>query len=121
MLPYKRSLKTHARSLRANMTDAEQFLWQHLRRKQIHGMQFYRQKPLLGFIVDFYCPKARLVVEIDGGQHMEPERITRDRNRDGQLAEIGLHVLRFDNRQVLNEIEGVVEVIGSYCEKCLAD
>jgi very-short-patch-repair endonuclease len=53
---YRKILKEPARSLRSNMTDAEQALWHRLRRKQIHGMQFYRQKPLLSFIVDFYCP-----------------------------------------------------------------
>ena len=53
------------------MTDAERMLWQRLRRKQIHGLQFYRQKPLLSYIVDFYCPQAALVIELDGSQHLE--------------------------------------------------
>ena len=55
------------------MTDAEQLLWQRLRRKQILGLQFYRQKPILNFIVDFYCPSVSLVIECDGGQHFTVE------------------------------------------------
>ena len=56
MQPYNKSLKLPSRDLRSNMTDAEHCLWQRLRRKQILGLQFYRQKPILNFIVDFYCP-----------------------------------------------------------------
>ena len=93
------------------MTDAEQKLWQRLRRKQIHGVQFYRQKPLLNFIVDFYCAKASLVIELDGSQHLEPEHRRKDAVRDKTLAEQGLYVLRFDDRQVLTETDAVVEVI----------
>ena len=69
MQPYNKNLKQPSRDLRNNMTDAEQLLWQRLRRKQILGLQFYRQKPILNFIVDFYCPAASLVIECDGGQH----------------------------------------------------
>ncbi|MBK1724004.1 endonuclease domain-containing protein [Thiocystis violacea] len=111
MQPYRSSLKPFSRHLRSNLTDAEQVLWQRLRRKQIHGLQFYRQKPLLDYIVDFYCPKAALVVEIDGSQHLEPEHNEMDALRDQALAGLGLRVLRFDNRQVLTETDAVVEVI----------
>ena len=69
MLPYNKKLKARSRELRSSMTDAEIALWVKLRRKQLHGLQFYRQKPLGKFIVDFYCPAAQLVIEIDGGQH----------------------------------------------------
>lgn len=111
ILPYDRRLKSNSRSLRSNMTDAEQKLWQRLRRKQINGWQFYRQKPLGNYIVDFYCAAAHLVVEIDGSQHYEPEQQQSDRERDEYLTGLGLRVLRFDNRQVLLETEAVVEVI----------
>ena len=67
MQPYKKKSKQASRDLRNNMTDAEQLLWLRLRRKQILGLQFYRQKPILNFIVDFYCPKANLVIECDDG------------------------------------------------------
>ncbi len=108
---YNRALKQPSRELRKNLTDAEQALWQRIRRKQIRGLQFYRQKPLLSFIVDFYCPAANLVIELDGSQHYEPEHAARDRERDARLAALGLRVLRFDNRQVLREMDAVLDVI----------
>lgn len=111
MEPYRKNLKQPARSLRSNLTDAEQMLWQHLRRKQIHGVQFYRQKPLLAYIVDFYCPAAKLVIELDGSQHMEHAHQAKDQARDAALAGLGLQVLRFDNRQILLETASVLAVI----------
>jgi len=93
------------------LTDAEQLLWRHVRRKQICGMQFNRQKPLLDFIVDFYCAGARLVIELDGGQHLEPAHRGRDAARDEALTRAGFRVLRFDNRQVLLETDAVLAVI----------
>lgn len=97
--------------MRCEMTDAEQHLWSLLRRKQIHGVQFNRQKPILNYIVDFYCAQAKLVIELDGSQHYEPEHREKDQVRDQTLAELGLLVLRYDNRQVLLETEAVVEDI----------
>lgn len=111
MLPYSRQLKQNSRELRSHMTDAEQKLWYRLRRKQINGWQFYRQKPIGQYIVDFYCPQARLVVELDGSQHLEPEHQAADQKRDAYLAGLGLRVLRFDNRQVLLEMDAVLGVI----------
>ena len=108
---YNPKLKEHSRTLRTNMTDAEQVLWHHIRRKQIQNMQFYRQKPLLAFIVDFYCPAAKLVIELDGSQHFEAEHQAKDQDRDAALANLGLRVLRFDNRQVLLETDAVLAVI----------
>jgi len=95
------------------MTDAEHILWRHLRRKQVCGVSFYRQKPLLSFIVDFYCPKARLVIELDGSQHFESGAVSKDYDRDAALASLGLWVLRFDNHQVLTMLESVLTVIHS--------
>ncbi|MDE1461204.1 endonuclease domain-containing protein [Spartinivicinus poritis] len=111
MKTYSKYLKQPGRLLRANMTEAEQKLWQLVRRKQIHGKQFYRQKPLLDYIVDFYCPAAKLVIELDGGQHYDANHQEQDRIRDQALTELGLTVLRFDNRQVLTETHAVLEVI----------
>ena len=108
---YNPKLKENSRSLRVNMTDAEQALWYRMRRKQIQGVQFYRQKPLLTFIVDFYCPAAKLVIELDGSQHFEEVHQAKDQARDVALAGLGLHVLRFDNRQVLLETDAVLAVI----------
>jgi len=79
------------------MTDAEQLLWQRIRRKQILGLQFYRQKPILNFIVGFYCPTVNLVIECDGGQHYTETGLEADQNRDHVLSELGLISLRFIN------------------------
>ena len=111
MQPYNKNLKQPSRDLRNNMTDAEKRLWSKLRVKQILGLQFYRQKPILNFIVDFYCPSVNLVIECDGSQHYTDEGLEADRVRDEALAQLGLRVLRFDNGQVLAEIDGVVEQI----------
>ena len=111
MQPYNKNLKQFSRVLRSSMTDAEQHLWQRLRNKQLYGVQFYRQKPLLSFIVDFYCPKEKLVIELDGAQHFEQEHRIKDTERDAKLADIGIKVLRFDDRQALRESDAVLEVI----------
>ncbi|AZN38071.1 endonuclease domain-containing protein [Iodobacter ciconiae] len=96
------------------MTDAEQLLWSRLRRKQVLGVPFYRQKPIASFIVDFYSAAASLVIELDGSQHFEAEHQANDKERDQALAAVGLLVLRFDNRQVLQELDEVMQVI--FCE-----
>jgi very-short-patch-repair endonuclease len=116
MLPYNKKLKALSQKLRSSMTDAEFALWLKLRRKQLRGLQFYRQKPLGSFIVDFYCPIARLVIEIDGGQHYEVDGRNRDGLRDGYLQSLGLCVLRFSNLDVLKNIDGVIAAINEYLE-----
>ena len=116
MLPYNKNLKGPARTLRRGMTDAEQALWFHLRRKQILGIQFYRQKPIGPYIVDFYAPSVKLVIEADGSQHLEDANREYDAVRDAFLKEYGLLVLRFDNRQVLTETAAVMEEIIRVCE-----
>ena len=77
MLKYNRSLKQPARRLRREMTNAEQALWGKLRRKQIQGIQFYRQRPIGDYVVDFYAPQVKLVVEVDGSQHLEEAMFTK--------------------------------------------
>ncbi len=116
MLPYNKKLKEPARELRENMTDAERCLWARLRLKHL-GYMFCRQKPIGDYIVDFYCPKAQLVVEVDGGQHFTEDTASNDRVRDEYMRSLGLTVLRFSNYEVLRNtdvltnIEGVVESI----------
>ncbi len=119
MKPYNQNLKQASRDLRNNMTEAEKLLWSRLRSKQILDLQFYRQKPILNFIVDFYCPSANLVIECDGGQHYTNEGLDADLNRDQTLAELGLKVLRFDNLQILNEVNAVMQVIYDVCSQYL--
>jgi very-short-patch-repair endonuclease len=70
MLPYSANLKSHARELRKRQTDSESLLWSHLRGKQLLGVQFYRQKPIGQYIVDFFAPSIKLIIEVDGSQHL---------------------------------------------------
>ena len=114
MLNYRADLKAKARQLRSNMTDAEQKLWYQLRRKQLLGIQFYRQRPLGEYIVDFHAPEVELVVEVDGSQHQQQDAIQYDSARTAYLKSLGLTVMRFDNLQVLNETDGVLEMIHQY-------
>jgi very-short-patch-repair endonuclease len=111
MIRYKAQLKDKARQLRKNMTDSERVLWSRLRGKQLLGVQFYRQKPIGNYIVDFFAPRTKLVVEVDGSQHMECEHAKKDERRDQYLASVGLRVLRFNSREVLENTDVVVEVI----------
>jgi adenine-specific DNA-methyltransferase len=96
-----------ARRLRQNGTDAERKLWFVLSRRGIEGAKFRRQHPFGPYVLDFYCEKARLAVEVDGGQHAEEK----DRERTAYLNAQGVTMLRFWNRQVLQETEAVAEMI----------
>lgn len=111
MLNYRSDLKEVARRLRGAMTDSEKILWSRVRRKQIAGIQFYRQRPIAGFVVDFYAPRVKLVVEIDGSQHFVPAGALQDTQRDTILRGFGLRVLRFDSAEVLRHTDSVTEAI----------
>lgn len=111
MLKYQKHLKHFSRQLRKNMTDAEQTLWAKLRRKQLKGTQFYRQKPIGSYIVDFYCPSKHLVIEIDGGQHYNDVYKPKDKIRDDYLTSLGLKVLRFSDREIFENLDGVLQKI----------
>ena len=111
MLSYKSSLKLISRRLRSEMTECERLLWSRLRRKQLHGVQFYRQKPIGSYIVDFYAPAARLVVEVDGSQHHDDIHVQNDAHREESLKGQGLRVLRFTNLQVRQELDSVLCVV----------
>ncbi|MBN1692080.1 MAG: endonuclease domain-containing protein [Dehalococcoidales bacterium] len=93
------------------MTDVERRLWLKLKMRKLQGLWFYRQKPIGSYIADFYCPKAKLVIEVDGGQHFENEAVEYDKARDEYMESLGLKVLRFTNTEVLDNIDGVLEVI----------
>jgi very-short-patch-repair endonuclease len=111
MLHYSTGPKDKSRELRKKLTESESVLWSRLRRKQLLGIQFYRQKPIGQYIVDFFAPRAKLVVEVDGSQHAEEDYLRRDENRDEYLTGLGLKVLRFNSRAVLTETDAVVAVI----------
>jgi very-short-patch-repair endonuclease len=104
-----------ARELRQNPTDAERKLWAHLRLRQVHGHKFRRQRPIGPYIVDFVCLEERLVIEVDGSQHLE--RALLDARRDDYLESLGFRVLRFWDNQVLNETDAIIEVIAQVLEK----
>ncbi len=114
MLSYDKRLKTLSQHLRTNMTDAEKRLWSRLRRKQLKGLPFYRQKIIGKYIVDFYCPKTDLVIELDGGQHYSENGRASDGIRDSNLTKMGLKVLRFSDGDVFENINGVMAEIWSW-------
>jgi len=100
-----------AKTLRKNFTETERLLWRHLRAKQMKGYKFRRQEPIGPYVVDFICQEAKVIIEVDGGQHsVEKER---DLERDRWLEEQGYKVLRFWNNEVLTNIHGALEVIRS--------
>ena len=111
MVLYNQNLKQISRTLRKNSTDAERRLWSALRLKQLNGFQFYRQRIIVNYIVDFFCPKAKLIIEVDGGQHYFGKTQINGLKRDEYLKKIGFEVLRFSDRDVLTNIEGVIENI----------
>ena len=100
-----------AKTLRKRPTDAERLLWKHLRTKQIDGLKFRRQEPIGKYIADFACFDRTLIIEVDGGQH-SPEV---DADRDAWMQSQGFKILRFWNHDVLQNIEGVLEVIRLNC------
>jgi very-short-patch-repair endonuclease len=100
-----------ARRLRSNSTDAERKLWWHLRPLKRVGFHFRRQVPIDYMIVDFACFAARIVIEVDGGQHNLSAGLNSDRLRDDHLRRQNFKVLRFWNNDVLGNIDGVMEVI----------
>jgi very-short-patch-repair endonuclease len=97
-----------AEILRKNMTESERLLWGRLNNNQIDGLKFHRQHPINQFIVDFYCHKVKLVIELDGGIHLKREVVERDYGREEILRNYGLEILRFDNDEVLTNIESVI-------------
>ena len=94
-----------AKGFRKQPTPAEALLWKALRDKQLDGIKFHRQRPFTRYILDFYAPSVKLVIEIDGGIHEKPEQKEYDKIRTDFLKENGLKVIRFTNEQVLNELE----------------
>ena len=107
-------LRHHARALRHASTDAERLLWQCLRIRQIDGFRFRRQAPIAGYIVDFVCPQAGLVVELDGGQHAEQREY--DETRTRALQHLGYRVIRYWNHDVIGRTADVLEDIRRHLE-----
>jgi len=100
-----------ARTLRKNQTEAEKILWQKLRRRQLYGLRFQRQVAIGNYIADFMCYEAKLIIEVDGGQHNHPTVERYDHYRTMWLQEQGYTVIRFWNQDVLKRMDNVLEGI----------
>ena len=111
MFYYNGNLIKYSQNLRSNMIDAERRLWSKLRLKQLNGYQFYRQRIIGNYIVDFCSPALKMVIEVDGSQHYSDDMVAADKTRDKYLRDCGLKVLRFNDYEVLTNINGVVENI----------
>jgi very-short-patch-repair endonuclease len=109
-------LKNLRRVLRRNQTEAEKLLWRQLRSKQLGGLKFFRQYGVGNYILDFYCPKLKLAIELDGGQHNQKETRDKDVRRSKELNKYGIKVIRFWDNQVFENLEGVIGVILGHLE-----
>ena len=109
---YDNNLKQNASKLRKEMTKAESCLWKYvLSIGQMKGYTFNRQRPILNYIVDFFCKELKLIIEVDGATHFEEEVYKKDIVRQKNLEEFGYKVIRFSDEEVLNEINNVSEII----------
>ena len=104
-----------AKELRQEMTDGEKVLWHQLRTNKIDGLKFRRQQVIQGFIVDFYCHKAGLVIEVDGGVH--EDQIEYDRERDNVLEGLDLRIMRVKNEEIRDDLQGVLVRIEAACSE----
>jgi very-short-patch-repair endonuclease len=100
-----------ARENRKRMTLAERILWDHLRGKKFMGIKFRRQHPISQFIADFYCHQAKLIIELDGGYHDDPEQNELDVGRENVLKDMEIKVIRFRNEEIEKDVLGVLEKI----------
>lgn len=116
-----RNQRDFARTLRKNMSDAEVRLWNLLRAKQLKGFKFRRQAAIGRFIVDFVCFPNRLIIEVDGSQHGEPDKLKKDEQRTEWLESQGFSVIRFWNHEVLEDADTVVETIWKALQSSLCD
>jgi very-short-patch-repair endonuclease len=108
-----RKLRSNARELRKNSTDAERALWSELRDHRLNGIGFRRQVPIKNYIADFACHAAKLVIELDGGQHFSDQAEQADKVRTAVIEARGFRVLRFSNHDVMTNRAGVLETIAA--------
>jgi very-short-patch-repair endonuclease len=113
----RRNLKVKRKHLRNNPTQAEAFLWGYLKNSQFEKRKFRRQSSIKSFIVDFYCPEEKLVIELDGDFHFDEKAMKDDRKRTQILEEEGLQVIRFENQEVLLNLENVLKEINRHFKK----
>ena len=117
IIPYNPKLKQLARNLRNKSTLSEVLLWRHLKGKQMRGYAFHRQKPIDNYIIDFFCPKLMLALEIDGISHDGKGKNIYDKERQRRLENLGIKFLRFKDADVKNNIEGVLIKIEEWIDK----
>ena len=106
-------LTPYRKKLRKALTPAEATLWLILKRKKLAGRRFRRQFSVANYILDFYCPQEKLAIELDGQYHFEEAQMEKDRKRDLHLKELGIKVIRIENKNVFNNQEAVIEAITS--------
>ncbi|MGK7388757.1 MAG: endonuclease domain-containing protein [Candidatus Cyclobacteriaceae bacterium M2_1C_046] len=115
---YNKKLQPYANKLRKSMTKAEACLWKYaLKARMRKGYGFRRQRPVLKYIADFMCKELKLIIEVDGITHTFPEVIQKDKIREQHLIEAGFHILRFDDGDVLNDINRVIQNIDRKIEE----
>jgi very-short-patch-repair endonuclease len=114
ILPYDPRVKQIARMLRNNMTLAEILLWNQLKNKQLFGFDFHRQKPIDEFVVDFFCPKLLLAIEIDGDSH--EGKLEKDSRRQRDIEKFGVRFLRFSDEEVKQNLDDVIDAIANWME-----
>jgi len=107
----KKDLKFFRKDLRKNLTPAEAFLWNELKGKKLEGRKFRRQHSIDNFIVDFYCPSEKLIVELDGQVHLNSAAEEKDRKREEILESLGFTMVRFENKMVFENLESVLKEI----------
>ena len=116
ILPYRKELKAIARELRNNAQLSEVLLWNQLKRNQLRGYDFHRQKPILDYIVDFYSTDLMLAIEIDGKYHLQDDTAVRDLKRQERIEELGVSFLRFTDSEVRYHIQSVINHINLWID-----
>ncbi|MBN4047356.1 endonuclease domain-containing protein [bacterium AH-315-P13] len=114
IIPYNQKLKELARNHRNNSTKAEIILWQKLKRKQMFGYDFHRQKPIDNYILDFFCHELSLGIEVDGYSHQIVEVFEKDKIKTAKMNELGISILRFSDENVLKDMDNVLRAIEFY-------
>jgi very-short-patch-repair endonuclease len=115
--PYNPKLKLLARKLRNNSTYAEVLLWNQLKNKKLNGYDFHRQKPILNYILDFFCHELFLAIEVDGITHDSEIQQAKDKARQSEIEALGIKFLRFDDRDIKTQMDEVIREILSYVEE----
>ncbi len=107
----RKEIKEFRRRLRKSLTPAEAYLWKQLKARRFEGKRFTKQHSILHFIVDFYCAEEKLIIELDGEPHYNPEAQEYDERRSQRLAELGYTVIRFENKMVFENLSSVLKEI----------